>query len=96
MSLRRNLLVSAALVATLPAALQGCSTTPRFNASFGDAVRANMAAQLLDPGAARNANPATGMDGVSARAAHERYQRSFSEKTAPPPTLIVGAGGGDR
>lgn len=90
MSLRRNLLVSAAL----SAALQGCSTTPRFDERFGDAVRANMAAQLLDPAAARNANPVTGMDGVSARAVHERYQRSFSEKTPSPPALIIGAGGG--
>jgi type IV pilus biogenesis protein CpaD/CtpE len=57
--------------------LQGCSSAPRFEKNFGAAVRANLAAQTIDPRGAANTNPATGIDGPAARAAHERYQRSF-------------------
>jgi type IV pilus biogenesis protein CpaD/CtpE len=57
--------------------LQGCSSAPRFERNFGAAVRANLAAQTIDPRGAANTNPATGIDGPAARAAHERYQRSF-------------------
>lgn len=59
--------------------LQGCSTAPRFDKNFGESVRANLAAQTIDPRAAANTNPATGIDGAAARAAHERYQRSFTQ-----------------
>lgn len=93
MSLKRNPRVFGALPVVLLAALQGCSTTPRFNEHFGESVRANLAAQVLDPAAAANANPATGMDGVAAGAAHERYQHSFVEKTPTPPTLVLGGVG---
>ena len=57
--------------------LQGCSSAPRFEKNFGAAVRANLAAQTVDPRAGANTNPASGIDGPAARAAHERYQRSF-------------------
>jgi len=63
----------------LGAALQGCSSTPRFNDHFGAAVRTNLSAQVINPAAAANANPASGVDGAAARAAQERYQRSFKE-----------------
>lgn len=59
------------------ALLQGCSTAPRFEKNFGVAVRANLAAQTVDPRGAANASAASGIDGAAARAAHERYQRSF-------------------
>jgi type IV pilus biogenesis protein CpaD/CtpE len=67
------------LVALLGAALQGCSATPRFNKHFGDSVRANLSAQVINPAAAANADPVSGVDGDAARAAHERYRRSFTE-----------------
>jgi type IV pilus biogenesis protein CpaD/CtpE len=57
--------------------LQGCSSAPRFEKNFGAAVRTNLSAQTIDPRGASNTNPATGIDGPAARAAHERYQRSF-------------------
>lgn len=91
MSSKRNLLMPL----TLLAALSGCSSTPRFNSHFGEAVRANLAAQVLDPAAAANANPATGIDGAAARAAQERYQRSFSETPGAKQPLVAG-GVGDR
>jgi len=69
--------------------LQGCSTTPRFEKNFGTAVRANLAAQTVDPGAAANTNPANGIDGAAARAAHERYQRSFIQPDAAASTPLL-------
>jgi hypothetical protein len=92
MSFLRNLFAPVALLA----ALSGCSTTPRFNSHFGEAVRANLAAQVLDPAAAANTNPVTGVDGVAANAAHERYQRSFSGQTNEKPPLVVVNGAGAR
>ena len=52
--------------------LQGCSTAPRFEKNFGTAVRANLAVQTVDPRAASNTNPASGIDGPAARAAPAR------------------------
>lgn len=80
------------LLVLLAAAMQGCgSTTPHWDREFGKAVRANIAAQVLDPAAAANANPSTGIDGAAARSAHERYQRSFSKPEPAPSTPIVGS-----
>jgi type IV pilus biogenesis protein CpaD/CtpE len=79
MATRRNQLV---LVALVGAALQGCSSTPRFNDHFGEAVRTNLSAQAIDPTAVANVNPAHGVDGPAALAGHEAYQRSFKEPDA--------------
>jgi type IV pilus biogenesis protein CpaD/CtpE len=89
MATTRNQLVLAAL---LGAALAGCSSTPRFNEQFGDAVRANLSAQVLDPAASANVNPAYGLDGAAAQAGQERYQRSFKEKDASASQPMVGNG----
>ena len=69
--------------------LYGCSTTPRFNAQFGTSVRANVAAQVLDPAAAANTNPAAGMEGAAAIISHERYENSFKEPEKPIRALVV-------
>ncbi|MBD8533246.1 MULTISPECIES: hypothetical protein [unclassified Massilia] len=69
--------------------LQGCSSAPHFEKSFGTAVRANLAAQTVDPAAAANTNPANGIDGAAARAAHERYQRSFIQPDAAASTPLL-------
>ena len=75
--------------------LQGCSTAPRFEKNFGVSVRANLAAQTVDPRGAANANPASGIDGPAARAAHERYQRSFAQpESAPTESLVNTIGNG--
>lgn len=75
--------------------LQGCSSTPRFEKSFGNAVRTNITAQTIDPHGATNTNPARGIDGPAARAAHERYQHSFvrPESASSAPLLnTLGSG----
>ncbi|WP_051971942.1 hypothetical protein [Massilia sp. 9096] len=89
MAPRRNHLVLAALFG---AALAGCSSTPRFNGQFGDAVRANLSAQVLDPAAASNADPVAGVDGAAALAAQERYQRSFKERDANANQPMIASG----
>ena len=68
---------TASIVALL--LLQGCSSAPRFEQGFGASVRANLTAQTIDPRGAANTNPATGIDGPAARAAHQRYQQSFAQ-----------------
>jgi hypothetical protein len=76
MAIRCNQCLFVALVGM---ALQGCSSTPRFNDHLGDAVHANLSAQVIDPAASANVNPAHGVDGPAALAAQEAYQRSFKE-----------------
>lgn len=81
------------LWAPAAAALLGCaSATPRLDREFGNAVRANLAAQVIDRAAGANANPAAGIDGRAARAAHDQYQRSYSQPQSEPARSLVGAG----
>jgi len=69
-------------------ALHGCvSSTPHWDARFGAANRANLAAQVIDPAAAANANPTLGVDGRAARAAYERYQQSYARPEQPAALL---------
>lgn len=71
--------------------LAGCaSVTPNYDAKFGDAVRAALLAQTLNPNAAANPDPVLGIDGKAAVNALERYQESF--KTPPPTFEIINIG----
>lgn len=82
-----------AAVAVLSAVLAGCApVAPRWESSFGNAVRASVASQVADPAAARNASPVTGLDGAAAEAAHRQYVRSFSVPTDHQPAMISGSG----
>jgi len=74
--------------------VQGCATTPRFDRQFGASVRANVAAQTIDPRGAANVNPATGIDGAAAQAAHTRYQRSFAQPQSEVSPLVKTLGNG--
>ena len=78
-----------ACVALAGMLLCGCATAPRFNRQFGTSVRANTAAQVLDPAATANTNPAFGMEGGAAAVAHARYQDSFKEPEKPIRGLII-------
>ena len=74
--------------------LPACAvTTPHWDGRFGAAVRATTAAQVANPAAARNPDPVNGIDGRAARAASERYERSFaqpSEANGANSTLLGG------
>lgn len=66
--------------------LSACaSTTPNWDAQFGDSVRILNAQQVARPQAAANADPVSGIDGRAARAAVERYERSLPEPKAATP-----------
>jgi hypothetical protein len=74
------------------AVLAGCSTTPNYDARFGDAVRQARSAMTINPRAGTNPDPAAGIDGQAAREALTRYQDSFK---APPPVVnVINIGGG--
>jgi type IV pilus biogenesis protein CpaD/CtpE len=90
MVITRNGFAAAAALAGL--LLQGCSATPRFEDHFGASLRANLAAQVIDPAAAANANPVSAIDGTAALAARERYQRSFKETDHASQPMIGGGG----
>jgi hypothetical protein len=73
------------------AVLAGCTTTPDYDARFGDAVRQAKSAMTIDPNASANRDPVAGIDGQAAREAIARYQNSFK---APPPVVnVINIGG---
>ena len=77
-----------ACVALAGMLLCGCGTAPPFDRQFGASVRANVAAQVLDPAATANTDPAFGMEGGAAAIAHGRYQESFKEPEKPIKALV--------
>jgi hypothetical protein len=80
------------LIAPLGAALGGCMTsTPIWDAHFGQAVRYSMHAQIIDPEAGQHAASQPGVDGKSAASAMDRYDKSFEQPpvTASPYTIGV-------
>jgi uncharacterized lipoprotein len=68
------------------AVVAGCSTTPRYDRHFGDAVRQARQAMTIDPAASANRDPAAGLDG---QAAHEAIGRYHDSQKAPPPVTNV-------
>jgi hypothetical protein len=63
-------------------------TTPEWDRRFGRDTRMALAQQILAPQAAGNADPVAGMDGRSARAAYERYQKASGEQ--PQKSIMSG------
>ncbi|HYD95489.1 MAG TPA: hypothetical protein VEC01_09195 [Noviherbaspirillum sp.] len=78
-------------VALIAALLAACSTTPNYDAKFGDAVREARLKMTLNPDAGKNAEATDGMDGKSAKEAVTRYQGTF--KAPPPVTNVINIGG---
>jgi hypothetical protein len=71
----------------------GCttSTTPNYDARFGDAVREARQRMTLNPNAGSNPDSVAGMDGKAAREAFGRYEDSF--RSPPPPVNVINIGG---
>lgn len=63
------------------------------DAAFGASVRGAMAAQVLSPGAAANADPVTGIDAASALGAQGRYRKSFVDDTPQANAFTIGVSG---
>lgn len=91
-------LLRGALLAGACAQLAACagpdaaSSTPQWDARFGDAVRAAMARQRLHPGGA-NPDPVHGLDGAAAARAQEQYQKSFMAPAPQPSAFTIGISG---
>jgi uncharacterized lipoprotein len=81
-------------IAALVGLLAGCSTTttPNYDARFGDAVRDAKRKMTINPEAGKNADPVTGMDGRASRETMVRYKDSF--KAPPPAVNVINIGGG--
>lgn len=83
------------IVLCLALALSSCaSTTPNWDARFGETVNMAVAQQTLNPEASRNTNPVTGIDGRAGREAVQRYQKSFAEPEPPANVFTIGVSGG--
>lgn len=69
----------------------GCAENRyREEEGFGDAVRAARARQTINPDAGRTAARPDGLDGASAKATVDRYQKSY--ETPPPPVNVFTIG----
>ena len=62
--------------------------------TFGDAVRAAIARQTLNPAASQNSTDASGLDGPAAKGTIDRYQKSFETPPAAVNVYTIGVGGG--
>ncbi len=90
----RNTITIACITGTC--LLAACTApAPRLEAGFGNAVRAAVAQQTLNPEASLNPDPVAGIDGATAKNTIDRYEAS--SKTPPPPVNVfnigVGSGG---
>lgn len=85
-----RLVLAGLLAALLTACVQ---SAPQLDAHFGDAVRIARAQQVANPAAAANLDPVRGLDGRSAGAALERYQKSFVAPVQGNQSQLGGGGG---
>ena len=91
-----NSIAAAAAALAMSLALCGCAatTSPEYDARFGDSARAMKAQQLIDPAAPqRNAQQTPRSDGRTVVEAGARHVDSYRR---PPPANIIniGVGGG--
>lgn len=80
-------------VIMLAGVLSACvETAPRYEAEFGNATRATLKAQIINPDAGNNPDPVAGLDGQAANDALENYQKSFAKPDPSPNVLNIGVG----
>ena len=80
------------LLASLP--LADCvSTTPHWDSQFGNAVRGAIASQTIDPNAAANRDPVTGIDNAAALGAQQRYEHSFKQPEPRANVTLINTSG---
>ena len=79
-------------IAALASLVTGCSTTtPHYDARFGDAVRDAKRKMTINPEAGKKRDEALGLDGRASRETMQRYQDSYKE---PPPAVnVINIGG---
>ena len=80
-------------VITLAGILTACvEPAPRYEAEFGNATRATLKAQIINPDAGNNPDPVAGLDGRAARDAINKYQNSFAEPKPTENVFNIGVG----
>lgn len=86
-------LIRLALCAGVTVTLAGCLTsTPHWDATFGDSINQIKAMQTLNPEASANTDPVSGIDGPAAAAAQKGYAKSFTAPTPPTNMFTIGVG----
>jgi len=86
-----NLGIAIAISSLLVACAQ---TTPKYDAKFGDAVRATFQQQVANPKAAENTNAVNGLDGKAANNVMLNYHKSFTAPEENTNVFNIGVGGG--
>ena len=82
-----------ATILTLAGVLAACvEPAPRYEAEFGNATRATLNAQIINPDAGNNPDPVAGLDGRAARDAINNYQKSFAEPKPAENVFNIGVG----
>ena len=80
-------------ILTIAVMLTACvEPAPRYEAEFGNATRATMKAQIINPDAGNNPDPVAGLDGRAARDAINSYQKSFAEPKPAENVFNIGVG----
>lgn len=80
------------LMLTLGLVAAGCaSSSPEYDAKFGDAVRESRVGMIINPDAGANPDPVAGLDGNAARETLTKYKESFQKP--PPVTNVINIGG---
>ncbi|MCA3192955.1 MULTISPECIES: hypothetical protein [unclassified Cupriavidus] len=89
-------LLGLAAGALLCAGLTGCmSTSPVWDAHFGESVRTVRMLQTLNPNASyTNTDPVSGVDGRAATYSMDRYGQSFRNPPTDGNTFVIGIGNG--
>ena len=83
-----------ATVLTLAGVLTACvEPAPRYEAEFGNATRATLNAQIINPDAGNNTDPVAGLDGRAARDVIDNYQKSYAKPEKPQNVFNIGVGG---
>ena len=79
---------------SLAGILSACvEPAPRYEAEFGNATRATLNAQIINPDAGNNQDPVSGLDGRAARDAINNYQKSYANPEKPQNVFNIGVGG---
>ena len=88
--MKNRILVAGLTIIAL--ALSGCASKGRVERDYGTSYRLSVYNQVLNPEAEKNLAPVEGMDGKTAAAAVERYEKGY-EQPQPAPTYIMSVGG---
>ncbi|MDP5238036.1 hypothetical protein Q9Q94_00750 [Uliginosibacterium sp. 31-16] len=89
LSIRCMLIIAAASLTACTA-----TTTPRTDDQMGDSLHIIKAQQIVNPEAARNRDPVSGLDSKSAKGAMENYHESFRKPKSDTGSSFSSGGSG--